>query len=85
MSDLRLIMLIFSGKQKCVILHYYKIGKIMVTTLKKGSSRSRISKLLEKIKQTKPLRGIDAYKYCGLIKLEEDPKIIQRKMRDEWD
>ena len=57
----------------------------MVTTLKKGSSRSRISKLLEKINQTKPLSGIDAYKYCGLIKLEEDPIEIQKKMRDEWD
>ncbi len=57
----------------------------MVITLKKGSNRSRISKLLEKIRQTKPLRGIDAYKYCGLINLEEDPIEIQRKMRDEWD
>ena len=56
----------------------------MVTTLKKGSSRSRISKLLEKIKQAKSLRGIDAYKYCGLIRLEEDPQEIQRTMRDEW-
>lgn len=55
----------------------------MVITLKKGSNRSRILKLLEKIRQTKPLRGIDAYKYCGLINLEEDPIEIQRKMRDD--
>jgi len=57
----------------------------MVTILKKGTSRSRIEKILEKLKRNKSSNGIDAYKYCGIIKLKEDPLVYQRRMRDEWD
>lgn len=57
----------------------------MVTILKKGTSRSRIEKILEKIKSKKASKGIDAYKYCGIIELAEDPVEYQRKVRDEWD
>jgi len=53
----------------------------MVTTIKKGASAKEIKKLLAKRKKTK---GIDAFKYTGSIKLQEDALVIQRKMRDEW-
>jgi len=57
----------------------------MVTILKKGTSRSRIEKILEKLKRKKASEGIDAYKYCGIIELHEDPVEYQRKVRNEWD
>jgi len=56
--------------------------KIMVTILKKGTSKKSIQKILQKIR-TK--RGLDAFKYCGIIKLKEDPLLIQKQMRNEWE
>lgn len=56
----------------------------MVTVLKKGSSRSRIKELLEKIGRKKPAKGIDAQKYCGIINFPEDAMAFQKRMRDEW-
>jgi hypothetical protein len=29
-------------------------------------------------------RGVDTLKYCGVLKLKEDPLVIQKKLRDEW-
>ena len=53
----------------------------MVTIIRKGTAKSKILQLLNKIKTRK---GIDAYKYCGVIKLKNDPLQIQKQMRDEW-
>jgi hypothetical protein len=53
----------------------------MVTIIKKGTTKSRILQLLNKIKSRK---GIDAFKYCGVIKLNNDPLVIQKQMRNEW-
>ena len=36
-----------------------------------------------KIKSSKP-EGVDTLKYCGTIKLKEDPLVIQKKLRNEW-
>ena len=47
----------------------------MVTVIKKGSSKSLIHQLLEKLKIRK---GINAKKYCGIIKLKENPLTIQK-------
>lgn len=30
-------------------------------------------------------KHFDAYKYCGTIKLKEDPLEIQKRMRNEWE
>ena len=57
----------------------------MVTVLKKGTSKTRIEKILDKIRHNKPAKGIDAYKYCGIIKFPEDPLEFQKRMRDEWE
>lgn len=29
-------------------------------------------------------KGVDTKKFCGVIKLKEDPMAIQKKLRDEW-
>jgi hypothetical protein len=53
----------------------------MVTVIKQGISKDSIRKLLNKI-QIK--EGFDAKKYCGTIKLKEQPLTIQKQLRDEW-
>lgn len=54
----------------------------MVTVIKKGSNKISSSREFENALHTK---GVDTRKYCGIIKLKEDPLIIQRRMRDEWE
>jgi hypothetical protein len=56
----------------------------MVTILKYGSKKEAIKRLLDRLNQQTESYGIDAYKYCGVIKLEVDPMDIQSKLRDEW-
>jgi hypothetical protein len=29
-------------------------------------------------------KGVDTKKFCGVIKIREDPLTIQKKLRDEW-
>ena len=53
----------------------------MVTVFKQGSSKASIRKSLEKLKSKK---GIDAIKFCGVIKLKDHPLIVHRRLRDEW-
>lgn len=56
----------------------------MVTVIKKGDSRDNIRKALEKINEN-PNKGFDAKKYSGILKLDEDSLVIQRRMRNEWE
>ena len=56
----------------------------MVTTLKQGSQKDSINKLLKRL-SNKAGRGIDAYKYSGLINLKRDPLEIQKALRNEWE
>ncbi len=53
----------------------------MVTVIKKGSSKSVIIHLLQKLKIK---QGFNAKKYCGVIKLKSSPLIIQKRLRNEW-
>ncbi|MDE3185354.1 MAG: hypothetical protein KGM16_18220 [Bacteroidota bacterium] len=41
---------------------------------------------ITRIKRTKSPKekGVDTLKYCGRITLKEDPLVIQKKLRDEW-
>jgi hypothetical protein len=57
----------------------------MVTILKYGADKKKIKSLLERLKNQKSRAGIDAYKYCGVITLAEEPLLIQKEMRNEWD
>ena len=53
----------------------------MVLVLKKGASKKEIESIERKLKNKV---GIDVMKYCGKIKLKEDPLSIQKSLRDEW-
>ncbi len=58
----------------------------MTFTLKKGATKEDIKKLNIKLsKSRKPKKGFDAFKHCGVIKLTEDPLVIQKRLRDEWE
>jgi effector-binding domain-containing protein len=56
----------------------------MITVIKQGSTEEIIKELLAKLFKKKRSKGIDAYKYCGSLKLKEDALSIQKKLRDEW-
>ncbi len=56
----------------------------MITEIKQGSNPAEINKILRKIASMKPKKGIDAKKYCGILKLSEHPLVMQKTMRDEW-
>ena len=53
----------------------------MVLVLKKGATKKEMDNISQKLEATK---GVDTKKFCGILKLKEDPLIIQKKMRNEW-
>ncbi len=53
----------------------------MVTVIKKKSSIKQIRQALKKLRGSKKN---NARKYCGVIKLKENPLVIQKQLRDEW-
>ena len=57
----------------------------MATVIK--LKRDATDEEMEAIKeQTPPQKnGIDLKKYCGVIKLTEDPLEFQKRIRDEWE
>jgi hypothetical protein len=61
----------------------------MVVTINSNSSPEEIREALKKIEKgvkstEKVNKQFDAHKYCGVIKLKEDPMAIQKEMRNEW-
>ncbi len=54
---------------------------IMVTVIRKGSSKLSIRNLLKKLQEKK---RTDIYKYCGVIKLDEHPVKIKKNLRSDW-
>ncbi|WP_320113071.1 hypothetical protein [Draconibacterium orientale] len=57
-----------------------------MTTISKGTNKKEIKLLLLQIDKKKSSRkNIDLNKYCGALKLQEDPVDIQKKWRDEWE
>lgn len=62
----------------------------MIVTITSRSSRREIEVALKKLHKkngtgNKQKKVFDAYKYCGVIKLKEDPLTMQKKWRDEWE
>jgi hypothetical protein len=57
----------------------------MVLVLKKGASKREIEQINKKLKQMPSRKTLDAKKYCGVIKRKEDPLVIQKRLRDEWE
>jgi hypothetical protein len=53
----------------------------MVIVIEQGTTKEKLEKLLKKLKLK---AGVDTKKYSGVIKLKEDPKQIQKQLRDEW-
>jgi hypothetical protein len=56
----------------------------MVTTLKKGTSKTDILKILKKVSANKNVKGVNTLKYCGKIKLPKDALELQKELRNEW-
>ncbi len=57
----------------------------MVLVLKKGAGKKEIEAIEKKIFKKKIIKGFDAKKYNGVLKLKEEPLLIQKKLRDEWE
>lgn len=53
-----------------------------MSEIKNKTEKNHITRI-KKIKSSKP-EGVDTLKYCGTIKLKEDPLLIQKKLRNEW-
>lgn len=54
----------------------------MTILIKKSDSLKKIKEELKKLPKAKKF---DAFSFVGKITLSEDPLVIQKKMRDEWD
>lgn len=56
---------------------------------KSGMTKAQIDALWKKVhagRRKRSKRALpDIRKFCGVIKLKEDPMVIQQRMRDEWD
>jgi len=57
----------------------------MFLVIKKGADKSKIAGSVKMLFELNPTKGIDAYKYCGVIELKETPSEIQKRLRSEWD
>jgi len=52
--------------------------------LRDFSPRKWIAALRIKMNEL-PGKGVDTKKYCGVLKLKDDPLAFQKKRRDEWE
>ena len=57
----------------------------MVLALKKGATKKDIEAIEKIIYKEKVPGGFNAKKYNGIMKFDEDPLTIQKKLRDEWE
>jgi len=53
----------------------------MVLILK---SSEDIKKLKQTLADRQIKKGFDAKKFCGVLKVDEDALVIQKRLRDEW-
>ena len=62
----------------------------MIVTITSRSTKEEIEAALKKLQKVneKSVNGkdntFDAHKFCGIIKLREDPLTLQKKWRNEW-
>ncbi len=60
----------------------------MLIIFKQGMSKAQIAALWKKLRMGRRRRKQkavpDIRQFCGVIKLKEDPLVIQKRMRDEW-
>ncbi len=55
----------------------------MVTVIKRGSPPKMVKEKYEKLRRRKGQKNIK--KFCGVVKLKEDPLKLQKQWRDEWE
>lgn len=55
----------------------------MTIILKKGVSFDKVDEQIKTAKSSHKKPNLK--KYAGTIELKEDPLVIQKRMRDEWD
>ncbi len=62
----------------------------MVVTITSRPTKTEIEAALKKLHEVNRQPFVDknkafnAHKYCGIIKLKEDPLELQKKWRNEW-
>ena len=61
----------------------------MKLTLKTGASKKEMDDIDAKLRVSKRMytvpNGVNIKKHAGTIKLKDDPLVIQKQMREEWD
>ncbi len=57
----------------------------MVLVLKRGATKKEMELLNQKLQKAHSRKKLDAKKFCGVIKLKEDPLEIQKKLRNDWE
>ena len=53
----------------------------MVSILRKGATRQEQLAIKARLQKK---QSLDIRKFCGILKLQEDPMEIQKQLRDEW-
>jgi len=53
----------------------------MVLVLKSGATKKQIQLIEKKLKKK---TGVDVMKFCGKVKIKQDPLLIQKSLRNEW-
>lgn len=61
----------------------FHIVVLMVIIVKKNTTRAKLRELLRS-KKHYSVKGFDAERFNGILKLKGDPVKVQRKLRDEW-
>jgi len=56
----------------------------MTTIVKRTTTAKQLSALLKSKKRVRRKKGVDVKSFAGKLKLEGDPLVIQKKMRDGW-
>jgi hypothetical protein len=56
----------------------------MTVIIEKNVGKKEFEKILLSFREKKTAKGVDTSKHCGVIKLDKDPLVIQKEMRDEW-
>lgn len=57
----------------------------MVLVLNKGATPKEIAEINRKLSEIPARKTLNTKKFCGVIKLKEDPLVIQKRLRDEWE
>lgn len=57
----------------------------MEMVIKSNTNNEELSSILQKLKEQKNKKGLDAHKDCGKITLKKNALTIQKDLRDEWE